>query len=213
MRKAITKTLVNPADSAAVTAVINKYLVNEDAVFCTLLDVEDKIIAGTRVYKISDTPFDLTENEIDYLTGGIPDETWSDDLVKCFLDKHRIEYTDETTDFLSLISEDISTSYVPGTAPTLEQKQFALNQEKKSRLNAGFDLDDVHYDYDINARIAYRELADELREDPSYITPWKASEGIWVTMDATLYSQVKQAGKAHIASVFAWLQTELDKLS
>lgn len=102
------------------------------------------------------------------------------------------------------ISLDISNDYVIETL-----KLEILNIKKKEKLNAGFDLNGIHYDYDTNARIAYRELADELRDDPTYTTPWKASEGHWVTMDADQYTLVKAAGKAHIESVFAWLSEQI----
>ena len=212
MRKTITKSITNPADSQAVTAVIDKYLVNENAIFCNLLDAEDKTIANKRVYTLENAPFDLTDNEINFLTGELPDSTWDDDLIKCFLDKHRIKYTEETTDFLSLVPEDLSIHYDPGTAPTAEQKQFALNQEKKQKLNSGFYIDDILFDSDTNARLAYAELRLKISRDPAYTVPWKASEGNWVTMNAALLDQIESAGEEHIANVFAWLQSELNKL-
>ena len=80
-----------------------------------------------------------------------------------------------------------------------------LNTEKRLRLDAGFLVGEVLFDSDINARLAYTELAMALQADPTYTTPWKASDGVWVTMDAGLYAQVYAAGKAHIQSVFTWL--------
>lgn len=79
------------------------------------------------------------------------------------------------------------------------------NAEKKAMLDAGFMVDGTLFDSDTNARLAYAELAMALQADPVYTTPWKASDGVWVTMNAELYAQVYAAGKEHVQSVFAWL--------
>lgn len=44
----------------------------------------------------------------------------------------------------------------------------------------------------------------KLHADPEFSTAWKASDGVWVTMNAELFSQVYAAGAAHIAACFAW---------
>lgn len=92
--------------------------------------------------------------------------------------------------------------------PTLEDlilsKTTAIQATKVSARDAGFDVGGVHFDSDASARISYGELSDMLKTDPAYTTPWRASSGAWVTMDATLYAQVQAAGAAHLQGVFAW---------
>jgi len=88
----------------------------------------------------------------------------------------------------------------------LKNKLFAqADTKKKALLDGGFTLEGVAYDSDINARMAYAELGMRISQDPTYSTPWKASAGQWVTMNATLYQQIASAGEAHIGGVFAWL--------
>lgn len=77
--------------------------------------------------------------------------------------------------------------------------------KKKTLLDGGFTLNGITFDSDINARMAYAELGMRISQDPTYSTPWKASAGQWVTMNATLYQQIASAGEAHIGGVFAWL--------
>ena len=95
---------------------------------------------------------------------------------------------------------------VPG--PSLEQakaaKLAALQGEKSRARDGGFTVGGVLFDSDEAARVAYLELAMKLQADPAFSTAWKASDGVWVTMNAELFSQVYAAGAAHIAACFAW---------
>jgi hypothetical protein len=92
--------------------------------------------------------------------------------------------------------------------PSLEQakaaKLAAIQAEKSRARDAGFLVGGVLFDSDAGASLAYLELENKLAADASYATSWKASDGVWVTMDAALYGQVKAAGTAHIAACFAW---------
>jgi FMN phosphatase YigB (HAD superfamily) len=83
-------------------------------------------------------------------------------------------------------------------------KLAAIQTEKSRARDAGFFVDGVLFDSDSAARVAYLELAMRLQAEPTFSTAWKASDGVWVTMDATLYAQVKAAGTAHISACFAW---------
>ncbi len=92
--------------------------------------------------------------------------------------------------------------------PTLAElkaaKLVAIQAEKKRVRDAGFMVEGVLFDSDLPARTAYLELASELEADSTYTAQWKANPTDWVTMDATLFAKVRDAGKAHIAAVFAW---------
>lgn len=83
-------------------------------------------------------------------------------------------------------------------------KTASLQAEKCRVRDAGFLVDGSRFDSDQAARTSYLELADMLAADASYATSWKASAGVWVTMNATLYAKVKTTGAAHISICFAW---------
>jgi hypothetical protein len=83
-------------------------------------------------------------------------------------------------------------------------KMAAIQAGKNAARDGGFTLDGVLYDTDAEARLAYLELATKLVQDPSYTTPWKASKGQWVTMDAALFADLQPAYEAHIQACFVW---------
>lgn len=91
-------------------------------------------------------------------------------------------------------------------------KMEAINQGKNQALDAGFlftvgegeEARAVLFDSDAKARLAYLELATKLGQDQAYSTPWKASRGQWVTMDAALFADLQPAYEAHIQACFAW---------
>lgn len=97
-------------------------------------------------------------------------------------------------------AEEIS-AYIHGIAA---KKLAAINEAKNLALDSGFTFDGVLYDSDSKARLAYLELALKLGQDATYSTPWKASTGQWVTMDAALFAALQPAYEAHIAGCFAW---------
>lgn len=92
--------------------------------------------------------------------------------------------------------------------PSLEAvkaAKLAAIQAEKSRIrDGGFVAAGALFDSDEAARVAYLELAMKLQADPEFSTAWKASDGVWVTMNTELFSQVYAAGAAHIAACFAW---------
>jgi len=102
--------------------------------------------------------------------------------------------------------------YVPSLEDLLATKMDAINEGKNNALDAGFlftvgtgdDAREVLFDSDAKARLAYLELAVKLGQDPAYSTPWKASRGQWVTMDAALFADLQPAYEAHIQACFAW---------
>jgi len=88
------------------------------------------------------------------------------------------------------------------------QKLKQIQERKNVMRDAGFyvKVDDVDtlFDSDTSARIAYTEIAMQLQNNPEFTTMWKASSGVCVTMNATLFQSVMIAGKTHIESCFAW---------
>ena len=83
-------------------------------------------------------------------------------------------------------------------------KLHRINDAKNTYLDGGFLHDGVLFDSDSKARLAYLEFAHKLTTTPLYSTPWKASTGQWVTMDATLFAALQPAYEAHISACFAW---------
>lgn len=140
-----------------------------------------------------------------FICAGVTDFrfTWGADGTCAFVD-------DYPTDQRSLV-EAVVASYDPNAGPTLAEvladKSSAIQAAKCSARDAGFDVDGVHFDSDQSARTAYLELALEIVANPAYSTRWKASEGVWVIMNAALFAIVKAAGAAHMAAAFDWQAT------
>ena len=84
------------------------------------------------------------------------------------------------------------------------EKLGAINTGKNTALDGGFTHGGVLFDSDSKARLAYLEFAHKLSTSPLYSTPWKASSGQWVTMDAALFSALQPKYEDHIKTCFAW---------
>lgn len=84
------------------------------------------------------------------------------------------------------------------------KKLEAINQGKSAALDGGFVHNGILFDSDSKARLAYLEFGFKLASTPAYSTPWKASTGQWVQMDAALFAALQPAYEAHIQGCFAW---------
>ena len=93
-------------------------------------------------------------------------------------------------------------------ADTKAAKLAAIHTEKNRARDGGFMVDGVLFDSDLPARTSYAELAISMQQDPAFSTRWKASDGVWVDMDATLFQKVYAAGRAHIEACFAWQEAK-----
>ena len=93
-------------------------------------------------------------------------------------------------------------------ADTKAAKLAAIHAEKNRARDGGFIVDGVLFDSDLPARTSYAELAIAIQQDPTPTTRWKASDGVWVDMDATLFQKVYAAGRAHIEACFAWQEAK-----
>lgn len=101
--------------------------------------------------------------------------------------------------------ETLTPPHVDVDIPALAQaKLTAINDGKNTALDGGFVHDGNVFDSDSKARLAYLELSLKLSQDATYSTPWKASTGVWVTMDAALFAALQPAYEAHIQGCFAW---------
>ncbi len=118
------------------------------------------------------------------------------------------DYAEHVQPFVTAWQAAHAAATAPPSEPTLSEvaaaKLAAIQAEKCRVRDGGFLVDGVLFDSDQAARTSYLELALRFQVDPGFSTRWKASSGVWVTMDATLFSQVQVAGMAHIQAVFAW---------
>ncbi|NCC85847.1 MAG: DUF4376 domain-containing protein [Clostridia bacterium] len=103
-----------------------------------------------------------------------------------------------------LTPEEIAALPTPSLTDTKTAKLNRINDAKNTYLDGGFLHDGVLYDSDSKARLAYLEFAHKLTTSPLYSTPWKASTGQWVTMDAELFTALQPAYEQHISACFAW---------
>jgi hypothetical protein len=103
-----------------------------------------------------------------------------------------------------MTQEEIAALPVPDIGEIAQAKLAAINDGKNTALDGGFTHEGAYYDSDLKARTAYLELDTEIRVNPTYTTPWKASRGVWVAMDKTLYDALRVSYKAHISACFAW---------
>jgi hypothetical protein len=125
------------------------------------------------------------------------------------------EATDEegnnSYDYMQMEYEDTAANR--RTISSTQAELDYLNLLKKERLEAGFEVDGVLFDSDTTAELRYVQLSTKFQSDPTYSVDWKASEGTWVTMNATLFASVLAAFEAHIAATYAWLKVEQDKIN
>ena len=87
-----------------------------------------------------------------------------------------------------------------------------LNQLKRDKLSAGFEVDGVLFDSDNTAELRYLQLATKFSDDPDYSVQWKASNNVWVTMNKTLFEEVITSFESHISNVYTWLKSEQESI-
>jgi hypothetical protein len=103
----------------------------------------------------------------------------------------------------------------PQPTPAEQRAVFraAIAARKNEYRDGGFVLDGTLWDSDPAARLAYAELAQRLVVEPDVTVRWKASEGLWLDMDAGLFRRVYEAGARHIAAAFSWQESEESRLA
>jgi len=101
--------------------------------------------------------------------------------------------------------QEFETNYINN----LKSQKLTQVQEKKNQMrDAGFFVNEILFDSDMAARTAYLELAMQIQMNPAFTIKWKASNGVWVDMNASLFQSVMTAGKAHIEYCFAWQEAK-----
>ena len=86
---------------------------------------------------------------------------------------------------------------------SLKAAESKMSAEKKAARDRGILVDGILFDTDIEARIAYIEFMLKTIQNPSYsVSNWKASEGVWVTMDAVLFNKLVTALEGRLTSLF-----------
>jgi len=108
------------------------------------------------------------------------------------------------TTLREMTPEEVAALPAPSLSDTKAAKLHSINDAKNTALDGGFLHNGVLYDSDRKARLAYLEFAHKLSTAPLYSTPWKASTGEWVTMDAALFTALQPAYESHISACFAW---------
>lgn len=101
-------------------------------------------------------------------------------------------------------AQPLDPEFEPSLADLKAAKLAAIQTGKNAVKDGGFVHEGVLFDSDSEARLAYLELSTKLIQNPAYSTPWKASTGVWVTMDAALFLALQPAYEAHISACFAW---------
>ncbi|MBU1002803.1 MAG: hypothetical protein KKE73_09795 [Proteobacteria bacterium] len=106
--------------------------------------------------------------------------------------------------------DDVAEAWVFDLVAAKAAKLQLIQAEKNRVRDGGFEVDGTLFDSDISARVSYSEFKGKLTTHPGFVVQkWKASSGVWVVMDATLYAQVEAVGEAHQLTVFTW-QAERD---
>jgi len=88
--------------------------------------------------------------------------------------------------------------------PWRAQLTAAIQAKKVQKRDGGFLVDDVLFDSDAGANVAYLNFYTRITVDPDYSTPWKASGNTWVVMDAALFALVSAAFQANTEAAFGW---------
>lgn len=94
MKRNITKSIVNEADGGAAYIKIDRAIPEDLTIICSLFDVDDNLIEGKRVYSFDGANKDLPVNdllfdEIEFIEGKRPVETWDIKLIKLWMDKRQ----------------------------------------------------------------------------------------------------------------------------
>jgi len=90
-----------------------------------------------------------------------------------------------------------------------KKRVYALIQEEKKRVrDSGIVVDGIKYDTDLNARTSYANLKNEFRDDPSLTKRWRASDGVWVDLTATMFNALYTAVNDHADYCFYWQESK-----
>jgi len=99
-------------------------------------------------------------------------------------------------------------------APWRSSLMAEIQAKKIIKRDGGFTVDGVLFDSDAGANVQYLNFFTQVMSDPTYtVANWKASNGTWVEMNATLFAKVSTAFALNTAAAFDWqaaMQAALD---
>lgn len=82
-----------------------------------------------------------------------------------------------------------------------------LRKEKLDVRSEGILVDDILFDTDVEARLAYLELMFKFMMNPEYVVEnWKASEGVWVIMNKSMFDKLVLAWEGRLTSLFSFVR-------
>lgn len=85
-----------------------------------------------------------------------------------------------------------------------------LKREKKSE---GILVDGILFDTDNAARISYLELMIKFMINPDYtVADWKASDGVWVEMNKTLFDSIITAWEVRLTDLFTFVKAKENEI-
>ena len=138
-----------------------------------------------------------------------PEHTFVNDLERGMFGIHPgVHLWAEVEDFLKAggVIEAFETPTEALTKATKEA-EGALVKEKKRVREEGIVVDGILFDTDIEARVSYIEFMLKLMLDPTYtVTDWKASDGVWVTMNKTLFEKLITVWETRLTSLFSFVK-------
>ena len=94
-----------------------------------------------------------------------------------------------------------------------KEAEMALEQEKKAVKTQGVVVDGTLFDTDDSARLSYIEFMLKLMQSPQYtVSEWKASDGVWVTMDSVLFNKLMAAWEVRLTTIFSFVKAKENEL-
>lgn len=120
----------------------------------------------------------------------------------------------EVNDYIKAggVIEDFETQEESLTKARVNVENNLVNEKMKVR-SEGILVDGVLFDTDSEARLSYLELMIKLMMDPEYsVADWKASDGVWVTMDNTLFQKIVLAWEQKLTSVFSFVKSKENEI-
>lgn len=102
---------------------------------------------------------------------------------------------------------------IPDPAQTVEEVAqevlSKLAEEKRKIKSEGITVEGILFDTDEYARLAYMELMFKFIMNPLYVVAdWKASEGVWISMDKSMFDKLMTEWELKMTSLFTFVKTK-----
>lgn len=82
--------------------------------------------------------------------------------------------------------------------------KLAIREKKQVLRVSGVVVDDIRYDTDYNAGLAYLDFINKTKHDPDRVERWRASADNWVDMNRELCLRVYAEVDKYITNVYKW---------